>query len=283
MSIISRYSLIGKCTHYKVKKMNPIEAKKLMQQQQEEEVKDLVKVSNSLVEGFVSKSNAVALKMLFYIAKQKHEKTEWDIVEFMLSADDFAKYCNIDHKTIKRNIKAMQNTSVTFVERDNKGRVTVEEGIVIVPRSRYDYTSKTIEITMFKKILDLILEVEERFTTIDVKNVMELESIYSIRMVMILEQIFGFKGSPEHWDVKQQKTFSLDELNGMFGTSYKRYADFERNVLEPTRAEMDDKSEISFSYTINKGYNSPLDRGRPKALSVTLKLVQNKLRQRKLF
>ena len=177
----------------------------------------------------------------------------------------------------------MQSTSVTFVERDNKGRVTVEEGIVLVPRSRYSYTSKTIEIDMYKKILDLILEVEERFTTIDVKNVMELESIYSIRMVMILEQIFGFKGSPENWDVKQQKTFSLDELNGMFGTSYKRYADFERNVLEPTRAEMDDKSEISFSYTINKGYNSPLDRGRPKALSVTLKLVQNKLRQRKLF
>ena len=237
--------------------MNPIEAKKLMQQQQEEEIKDLVKVSNSLVEGFVSKSNAVALKMLFYIAKQQHKKDEWDIVEFTLPADDFAKYCNLDHKTIKRNIKAMQSTSVTFVERDNKGRVTVEEGIVIVPRSRYDYTSKTIEIDMYKKILDLILEVEERFTTIDVKNVMELESIYSIRMVMILEQIFGFKGSPENWDVKQQKTFSLDELNGMFGTSYKRYADFERNVLEPTRAEMDDKSEISFSYTINKGITLP--------------------------
>lgn len=270
------YSLKGK-------KMNPIEAKKLMQQQQEETIKDLVQVSNSLVEGFVSKSNAVALKMLFYIAKQQHEKTEWDVVQFSLSADDFAKYCNLDHKTIKRNITAMRNTSITFVERDNKGRVTVEEGIVIVPRSRYDYTAKTIEIDMYKKILDLILEVEERFTTIDVKNVMELESIYSIRMVMILEQIFGFKGSPEHWDVKQQKTFSLDELNGMFGTSYKRFADFERNVLEPTKAEMDDKSEISFSYTINKGYNSPLDRGRPKALSVTLKLVQNKLRQRRLF
>lgn len=263
--------------------MNPREAKKLMQQQQEEEIKDLVKVSNSLVEGFVSKSNAVALKMLFYIAKQQHKKDEWDIVEFTLPADDFAKYCNLDHRTIKENIKTMRSTSVTFVERDNKGRIIVEEGIVIVPRSRYDYTAKTIEITMFKKILDLILEVEERFTTIDVKNVMELESKYSIRMVMILEQIFGFKGSPEHWDVKQQKTFTLEDLNDMFGTRYKNFTDFERKILKPTKEEMDDKSEISFTYRINKGYNSPLDRGRPKALSVTLKLVQNKLRQRKLF
>lgn len=262
--------------------MNPLEAKKLLQQQKEAEVKDLVKVSNSLVESFVSKSNAVALKMLFYIAKQQR-KESGEITTFTLSADDFSKYCNLDHKTIRRNIIAMRSTSITFAEYDSKGRLTVEEGIVIVPRSKYDYTEKTIEISMFKKILNLIVEVEERFTTIDVKNVMEMESKYSIRMTMILEQVFGFKGSPEHWNVKQQKTFTLDELNGMFDTQYKNFTDFERKVLKPTKAEMDDKSEISFSYVINKGYNSPLDRGRPKALDCTIKLVQNKLRQRRLF
>lgn len=262
--------------------MNPLQAKKLIEQQKENEVRDLVQVSNSLVESFVSKSNAVALKMLFYIAKQRR-KESGEVTKFTLSADDFATVCNLDHKTIRRNITAMRSTSITFVERDSKGRVTVEEGIVLVPRSKYDYTAKTIEIDMYKKILDLIVEVEERFTTIDVKNVMELESKYSVRMTMILEQIFGFKGSPENWDVQQQKTFSLDELNGMFDTSYKRFADFERKVLKPTKAEMDDKSEISFSYVINKGYNSPLDRGRPKAISCTIKLKQNKNRQRRLF
>lgn len=269
------YSLKGK-------KMNPLEAKKLLQQQKENEVKDLVKVSNSLVESFVSKSNAVALKMLFYIAKQQH-KESGELTTFTLSADEFADYCKLDHKTIRRNITAMRNTSITFAEHDIKGRLTVEEGIVLVPRSKYDYTAKTIEITMFKKILDLIVEVESHFTTIDVKNVMELGSKYSIRMTMILERIFGFKGSPENWDVKQQKTFTLDELNGMFDTSYKRFADFERNILIPTKAEMDDKSEISFAFKINKGYNSPLDRGRPKALDCTIKLTQNKVRQRRLF
>lgn len=262
--------------------MNPREFLKQQKAEQSEAIKDLVKVSNSLVEGFVSKSNAVALKMLFYIAKQQH-KQRGEITTFMLSADDFADYCNLDHKTIRRNITAMRSTSITFVEHDSKGRKKLEEGIVLVPRSKYDYTEKIIEIDMYKKILDLIVEVEERFTTIDVKNVMELESKYSVRMTMILEQIFGFEGSVEHWDVKQQKTFDLDELNGMFDTSYKRFADFERNVLEPTKAEMDDKSEISFEYRINKGYNSPLDRGRPKALDCTIKLKQNKNRQRRLF
>lgn len=262
--------------------MNPLEAKKLLQQQKEAEVKDLVQVSNSLVESFVSRSNAVALKMLFYIAKQQH-KQRGEITTFTLSADDFADYCKLDHKTIRRNITTMRSTSITFVERDDKGRITVEEGIVLVPRSKYDYTAKTIEIDMYKKILDLIVEVEERFTTIDVKNVMELESKYSIRMTMLLEQIFGFKGSPEHWDVKQQKTFTLDELNGMFDTKYKRFMDFERNVLKPTKEEMDEKSEISFDYVINKGYLSRIKRGRPKALDCTIKLVQNKIRQRRLF
>lgn len=262
--------------------MNPREAMELMKREQETEVEDLVQVSNSLIESFVSKSNAVALKMLFYIAKQQH-KESGEITTFTLSADAFADYCNLDHKTIRRNITAMRSTSITFVERDKKGRVTVEEGIVLIPRSKYDYTAKTIEIDMYKKILDLIVEVESHFTTIDVKNVMELESKYSIRMTMILEHIFGFKGSPENRDVKQQKTFTLDDLNNMFDTKYKRFADFERNVLIPTKAEMDDKSDISFAFKINKGYNSPLDRGRPKALDCTIKLTQNKIRQRRLF
>lgn len=262
--------------------MNPREFLKQQEADQKEAIKDLVKISNSLVEGFVSKSNAVALKMLFYIAKQQH-KQSGEITKFTLSADEFAEYCHLDHKTIRRNITAMQNTSLTFVEYKENGKPKLERHIILIPQAMYDYTTKTIEIDMYKKILDLIVEVEERFTTIDVKNVMELESKYSVRMVMILEQIFGFKGNPENWDVKQQKTFSLDELNGMFDTKYKRFADFERKVLEPIKEEMDDKSEISFTYIINKGYNSPLDRGRPKALDCTIKLKQNKIRQRRLF
>lgn len=262
--------------------MNPREFLKQQEAEQSEAIKDLVKVSNSLVESFVSKSNAVALKMLFYIAKQQHKDSE-KITTFTLSLDDFADYCNLDHRTIRDNIKAMQRTSVTFVEHDSKGRKKLEEHIVLIPRAKYEYTHKTIEIDMYKKILDLIVEVEVRFTTIDVKNVMELESKYSIRMTMILEQIFGFEGNPEHWDVKQQKTFTLDDLNDMFDTKYKRFADFERNILKPTKAEMDDKSEISFEFIINKDYPSRIKRGRPKAVSCTIKLKQNKLRQRRLF
>lgn len=262
--------------------MNPREFLKQQEAEQSGAIKDLVKVSNSLVEGFVSKSNAVALKMLFYIAKQQH-KESGEITTFTLSLDDFATYCKLDHRTIRDNIKAMQSTSLTFVETDNNGKKKVEEYIVLVPRAKYNYTHKTIEIDMYKKILDLIVEVESHFTTIDVKNVMELESKYSIRMTMILEHIFGFKGNPENWDVKQQKTFTLDDLNDMFDTKYKNLTDFKRNILEPTKAEMDDKSDISFAFLINKDYPSRIKRGRPKAIDCTITLTQNKIRQRKLF
>jgi len=262
--------------------MNPREFLAQQEAEQKEAIKDLVKVSNSLVESFVSKSNAVALKMLFYIAKQQY-KESGEITKFKLSLDDFANYCNLDHRTIRDNIRAMQRTSVTFVKYNDKGKKELETFIVLVPYAEHNYTTKTIEIDMYKKILDLIVEVEERFTTIDVKNVMELESKYSLRMVMILEQVFGFEGSPEHWDVKQQKTFNLEELNGLFGTSYKNFTDVERKILIPTKAEMDDKSEISFDYVVNKGYPSRIKRGRPKALDCTIKLKQNKIRQRRLF
>lgn len=262
--------------------MNPREFLKQQEAEQNEAIKDLVKISNSLVESFVSKNNAVALKMLFYIAKQQR-KESGEITKFTLSLDEFADYCKLDHRTIRDNIRAMQRTSVTFVKHGANGKKALETFIVLIPYAEYDYTAKTIEIDMYKKILDLIVEVEERFTVIDVKNVMEMESKYSLRMAMILEQVFGFEGNPEHLDVKQQKTFSLDDLNDMFGTSYKNFTDVERKILEPVKAEMDEKSEISFDFVINKGYPSRIKRGRPKALDCTVKLKQNKLRQRRLF
>jgi plasmid replication initiation protein len=258
--------------------MNPLQYEKMVKQ----ENKDLVQVSNSLVEMFIHKSNTVALKMLFYIAKQRR-KESGEITNFTLSADDFANVCKLDQKTIKRNITAMQQTSITFVDRDENGEPVLERHIVLIPEVAYQYKKKIIEITMFKKVLNLIVEVEDYYTTIDAEIVMSMDSKHSIRMLMILEQIFGFKGSPENWDVKQQKTLTLDELNGAFGTKYQRMAEMERRVLKPVKEELDDKSEISFKYEINYGYTSPLQRGRPQALSVTIKLVQNKNRQRRLF
>ncbi len=262
--------------------MNPREFLKQQEIEQNQAIKDLVKISNSLVEGFVQKSNAVALKMLFYIAKQQHKDNN-DLTNFDLDLDDFSTYCKLDHRTIRDNIRSMQSTTITFVEYGEDGRKKLEENICLIPQTIYIYGDKTFRITMFKKILDLIVEVESHFTTIDVKNVMELDSKYSIRMVMILEQIFGFKGTLENWKIKHQKTFSLDDLNDIFGTNYKNFTDIERKILIPTKEEMDEKSDISFSFKINKGYSSRIKRGRPKALDCTIILTQNKVRQRRLF
>lgn len=127
-------------------KMNPLQYEKMVKQ----ENKDLVQVSNSLVEMFIHKSNTVALKMLFYIAKQRR-KESGEITNFTLSADDFANVCKLDQKTIKRNITAMQQTSITFVDRDENGEPVLERHIVLIPEVAYQYKKKIIEITMFKK------------------------------------------------------------------------------------------------------------------------------------
>ena len=114
--------------------MNPREFLKQQEAEQNEAIKDLVKISNSLVESFVSKNNAVALKMLFYIAKQR-QKESGEITTFTLSIDEFATYCKLDHRTIRDNIKAMQKTSVTFVEYKKDGKPKLERHIVLGHRT----------------------------------------------------------------------------------------------------------------------------------------------------
>ena len=48
---------------------------------------------------------------------------------------------------------------------------------------------------MFKKIIMLIAELKNKFTIIDLDNLMQLESKHSVRMVQLLEYIRGFSSS----------------------------------------------------------------------------------------
>lgn len=257
--------------------MNPKQARAAL----DETNRDLVKISTSLVESFVSNSNAVALKILFYVAKRR-ANPDGSLVTFNVKIDEMLEYCNISYQSLRRNLKAMQKTSIEFVEYDDNKKPLISDRIVLLPRVNQNFTMNVFEFDMYKKVLDLIVEVKGRFSFVDVKNLMEMTSKHSLRMLIILESVFGYKQSFDR-SVKLQKTFDLDELNGMFGTEYKRMADFERKVLEPVRAELDDKSELSFDYDVNMGYLHGSTKGRPKALSVTIKMRQVGPRQRRLF
>lgn len=236
------------------------------------------KISNSLVESFVKKNNLGALKILFYLSKHCQDVPLKDnLVTVKINVSSLVKTCNMDVKTFKRNLKQMQETSLTFVSDTLKGvSPTYEEWITVIPYIKWNYNG-FVEVQMFSKILKLVVGINNKFTVIDIENLMSLRSKHSVRMIQLLEMIEGFSDV-----VAKRKTYSLVDLNSMFGTNYKNMYEFERKILVPTKKELDEVSKLTFLYeiTFDKLVSA---RGRPNAVGVTLDLLSNKQRQLKLF
>jgi hypothetical protein len=64
----------------------------------------------------------------------------------------------------------------------------------------------------------------------------------------------------------------------LFGTQYKKIAEIERAILIPAKKELDATSKISFEYQINYD-KMQHTKGRAKAVSVTIDLIQRKFTQ----
>jgi plasmid replication initiation protein len=237
-------------------------------QEQTPTVKDVAKISNALIESFVRQNNLVALKTLFYIARADVKVPNAELTTFEIDTTSLCNYCHIDKKTLQRNIKQMTETSISIVDDKSESYITV------IPKAKFITGTNKVEIKMFKEVLELIWQVEKRFTVIDVKALMSLDSKHSVRMIQLLEMIQGF-------DNAKRKHYTLAELNLMFGTEYKTFTDFERKILIPVKEELDVNSKLSFIYTVVFKVN-PKGKGRPIADHVIIDLVQN-TPQGKLF
>jgi len=82
-------------------------------------------------------------------------------------------------------------------------------------------------------------------------------------------------------NIPKRKRYLLEDLNGMFGTEYKNIYEFERKILKPVKAELDDKSDLSFTY--EAVFEDSVKQGRPSAIGVVIDLLDNQRRQRRFF
>ena len=221
------------------------------------------KISNKLIESFIRQNNIVALKTLFYIAQFDIQIVQNQRMQTLkIDLDDLCMTTNTHRETLRKNIRRMQRTILTFETEDGV------EDIVVIPRAEYCYGKKTLEIDMYTKVLQLVAQVKRQFTTIDTRYIMALENKHSVRMLALLERIKNYQSN-----VAKRKHLTLEELNLFFGTHYKRIAEFERKILKPVQEELNQKAKLSFIYEVE--YQS-VGRGRPKAVGVVIDLVENK-------
>jgi len=249
--------------------MLPSEAKKLkLKKLEEQKIRPHQKIANSFIENALIKSNASAIKTIFYLASilehiDLERVKDGKIVGIILDTKQMLQYTEMTMPEIKRNIKAMQQTSITF-EDEAEGTI---EGMSLLPRYKIIHGKSKIELDLYGKIARMIIGVKKNYTYINTKTLMHLKKAHSIRLLAILNMIAGFDD-----DVAKRKRYDLDALNEIFGTNYKRLVDIERYVLKPVKEELDLNSKLSFLHEINF---DNFGKGRPKAVDITIDLIAN--------
>ncbi len=225
------------------------------------------KISNDFVNGFLTNTNLITLKIIFYIVGKQHLLNQEQIQyiksreQIQIKVSSLCKECNINIKTLKQHTKRMVETSITMVDNDEELKV-----YSLINKLHFLYNKDILIVDIDRDIIDKLLEVIAPFTRIDIKNIMELKFKHSMKMILQLEMINRFDNN-----VAKRKTYMLEELQLLFGTNYKTWGAFKNNVLDKIKKDLDENSYLSFVYDTRSELQKV---GRPKVSKIIIDVVE---------
>lgn len=237
-----------------------------------QKLKPMQKISNTFIENTLHKNSTGAIKTVFYLASILNDfdfSKEIDTVQ--LDLRKMLKYTELTSREIRNNLKAMQETSISFINEEEQEELMIN----LLPYIDFKWGKNIVEIKLFSKIAKMIVDVKKNYTFINTKQLMRLKNKHSLRFLPLLNRINQYD---EH--IPKLKRFEFEEINEFFGTKYKRFSDIERKILMPAKEDLDTNSHLSFIYDINF---VNLGVGRPKAKDVVIYLIQNSRVHPKLF
>lgn len=229
------------------------------------------KISNTFIESAIKNNTETALKTIFFIASgienlNLNEYEDNKTITIRIDTKEMLKYTGLTLPTIKRNIVAMQETSITFYDEANK----IQEGMSLLPYYKFVFGKNSVEIQLYVKIAKLIIDVKRNYSMINTAQLMKMKSKHTLKLLPLLQRISQYSEG-----TAKRKTMTLGEMNSFFGTNYVKFNDIERKILKPVQDELTSNSSLTFVYETDYDH---FDAGRPKAISITIDVVENQPR-----
>lgn len=206
------------------------------------EEKDLsVKKSNYLNQASY-KLSVVEQKMLALLVAQIKKDTA-DFKPYSLNIKDFCNLIGIENSNytyIVSIAKSLLDRDVHFWYINEKGK-EVEVNTKWLSSCVHVEGSGTVEMNFDNILKPFLLQLKNRFTLYRLENIIQLSSVFSIRIYELLKQY-------ENAGIVK---FSLEDLRRYIGiddNQYKMYADFKRRVLVLAQNEIKQKCDIFFDF-----------------------------------
>ncbi len=210
----------------------------------------LVRKSNNLVEGkyrFDIWEMRVFTKMLTMILPSDEDFKEYriylkDVIDdFNLSAD-------------KQSYKLLKDGAIKLMKKEIKIIRDTDEGekefLTHIAVGLDSFTSKTqgsyIDISFHPKMKPFLLQLQTQFLMYDVRNILQLQSSYSVRIYELLKQ----------YEKIGKRTFSIDDLKETLAVmdKYPLYANFKQRIIMKAQEDLEAYTDIRFTFEeVKKG------------------------------
>lgn len=202
---------------------------------------NLVVKSNELVQARYDLSLNEQKIILYAVSKLDREKEDFNILS--LDIRDFFKLLGTTkerYTEVREIVRELRKKEVI---------INTDKGEIItgwLSSMEYVKNKGIIELEFSKKLIPYLLQLKEKFTRYQLKNILYLSNKHSIRIYELLKQ----------YENIGNRTFTVDELKKilMLEGQYNRFSNFESRVLKPTMKEINDYTDLKVSYEkIKKG------------------------------
>lgn len=199
--------------------------------------KILVTKSNELIEASYKLTMNEQRIVLMLAAKVQPDDQEF--TRYRITVDEFIDLLELKRTGVYNDIQELLKNLMkkTF-------GIKREKSILYMPwlaSAEYFTGQGYMELEFSPKLKPYLLQLKERFTTYRLHDVMQLRSVYSIRIYELLKQYHTI-GS---------RLFELEDLKFILGiekNEYGKYGHFKARVLKAAQKELEDKTDIAFDF-----------------------------------
>lgn len=240
---------------------------------------------NNLVQAKYSMTLQQKRVMIWLVSQIK--PTDEDFKEHILSVKELIEVCQLSGESAYKQLKditfSLIEKGIRIIDITNP-KEDIETQISWLSSAKYRYGRVTL--TFSPELKPYLLLLKERFTSINMIDMMQFKSVHAIRIYELLKQY-------ENIGVR---ILDIEEIKECCGVKdkFRKYADFEKYLLLIAQREINEKSDIhieferikpfrkiegiKFFITKNKAYaqrNNPLEQAQPEgkrkpAVAITL-------------
>lgn len=202
-----------------------------------------VSKANRLIEARY-KLNLVEQKLiLFAISRLDTVQKDFNIQRFSLKElSDVIGEQEHRYSEIKKVVRELRKKEV-IINTADKELITGWLSSIV-----FEKNTGMVELEFSKNLAPYLLELRGAYKGYQLENVIQMKSAYAIRIYEMLKQ----------WDCKRTQTYTVEELRRRLTLEkqYTAFTDFEKRVLEPAKAEINEHSDLWVTYRkVKKGRN----------------------------